>query len=851
MNTPDVAHHLGDWRADLAEGHDHPVQRVLGFALLLLALPLALRLLQPEPIWPLSEAQWLWARSAMGLVSVVVALLVFVTGYRAILSARKGAVVTLGLAFLAVAMLEFSLLMVLPGMPAIGPAQTVQRTMLLSMAARWVAALALLLFVSLPVLPQYSLKAKRLAVAGVALLSIGLAAWCIAQPGDWPVLFEPEWGLTPLKVGLEWGVIGLHVASAVVLWRRRASLVTECVMALAFAVSLSALAALLGTLQNDANRSWIVLSSQAYKLAGYLFLFHATFHEALRRPLERMAVQGLRESLVLNVAPDGVLWISETGCILMANPAMAQMSGYEASALIGQNVDIFLPPELRARHAQSMRAFFQQSDARAMGQIELKLRRADGVMVPVDISLGHWKDEQQQHAIAYVRDLRERKGFEDSLRHRATHDQLTDLPNRWLFNLQLEQALAHGRRTGHRVAVLFLDLDDFKTVNDTFGHGPGDELLIQVSQRLRQAVRESDLLARLGGDEFALLLPDVGEVAEATQVAAKLLSVLDEPFVVNGHDVLSGSSLGIAFFPDDAQDSEGLMRCADMAMYQAKRSGRGAQACYSAHLHLGAHENLQMHLRLKEAIGRGRLALHYQPQVDLRSGDIVGAEALLRWHDELLGEVSPARFIPVAESTGLILPLSDWVLVTACQQIADWARQGMALRVAVNLSAHQFRQGQLPERVRAALASSGAPAHLLEIEITESVAMMHPALAREQLEALVGMGCSVALDDFGTGYSSMAYLKALPVSTIKIDRGFIQDIPHDQSDAQISRSIIALAHGLGLSVVAEGVETEAQRSFLASHGCEVYQGWLFARAMPAAEFGVFYRNATGRQPAVP
>ena len=288
-----------------------------------------------------------------------------------------------------------------------------------------------------------------------------------------------------------------------------------------------------------------------------------------------------------------------------------------------------------------------------------------------------------------------------------------------------------------------------------------------------------------------------------------------------------------------------------MAMYQAKRSGRGAQACYSAHLHLGAHENLQMHLRLKEAIGRGRLALHYQPQVDLRSGDIVGAEALLRWHDELLGEVSPARFIPVAESTGLILPLSDWVLVTACQQIDDWARQGIDFRVAVNLSAHQFRQGQLPERVRAALASSGAPAHLLEIEITESVAMMHPALAREQLEALVGMGCSVALDDFGTGYSSMAYLKALPVSTIKIDRGFIQDIPHDQSDAQISRSIIALAHGLGLSVVAEGVETEAQRSFLASHGCEVYQGWLFARAMPAAEFGVFYRNATGRQPAVP
>lgn len=851
MNTADMAPNITDWRADLREGHDHPFQRALGFALLLLALPLVPCLLQPEPIYALSPAQGLWGRSAMGLASVVVALLVFVTGYRAILSARKGAVVTLGLAFLAVAVLEFGLLMALPGMPAIGAAQTLQRTMLLSMAARWVAAMALLLFVSLPVLPQYSLKAKRLGMGLVLSVSVGLAAWCITQPADWPTLFEPELGLTPLKVGLEWGVVSIHLASAVVLWRRRATLITECVMALAFAVTLSALAALLGTLQSDANRGWIVLSSQAYKLAGYLFLFHATFHEALRRPLERMAVQGMRESLVLNVAPDGVLWISQSGCILMANPAMAQMSGYEASALIGQNVDIFLPPELRARHAESMRAFFLQRNARAMGQIELRLRRADGVMVPVDISLGHWKDEDQQHAIAYVRDLRERKGFEDSLRHRATHDQLTDLPNRWLFNLQLEQALAHGKRTGHRVAVLFLDLDDFKTVNDTFGHGPGDDLLIQVGRRLRQAVRESDLLARLGGDEFALLLPVVGELNEATQVAAKLLSVLDEPFVVNGHDVLSGSSLGVAFFPDDAQDSEGLMRCADMAMYQAKRSGRGAYACYSAQLNLSAHENLQMHLRLKEAIGRGRLVLHYQPQVDLRSGDIVGAEALLRWHDDVLGEVSPARFIPLAESTGLILPLSDWVLDTACRQIATWASQGMPLRVAVNLSAHQFRQGQLPERVRVALALSGAPAHLLEIEITESVAMMHPALAREQLEALVAMGCSVALDDFGTGYSSMAYLKALPVSTIKIDRGFIQDIPHDQSDAQISRSIIALAHGLGLSVVAEGVETEAQRGFLASHGCEVYQGWLFARAMPADELGILYRNATGRQPAVP
>ena len=456
-------------------------------------------------------------------------------------------------------------------------------------------------------------------------------------------------------------------------------------------------------------------------------------------------------------------------------------------------------------------------------------------MQPVDITLGHWDDEGELHAIVHVRDLAERKEFEESLRHRATHDDLTGLPNRWLFRLQMDQAVAQAKRSEHRVAALLLDLDDFKTVNDTFGHQAGDDLLVQVSRRLRTALRENDILARLGGDESGILIANTQGIEETIGIAEKILLALEASYCLRDHEFHSNGNIGLAFYPDDAEDSESLLRFADMAMYQAKRDGRDAYACYSARLDTHARDNMQLHVRLKEAIHLGGLKLLYQPQVEVKTGRIVGAEALLRWHDDVLGEVSPNSFIPVAERTGLILPLSEWVLETACRQIASWEQAGTPSRVAVNFSAHQFRQGNVADKVGDALKRTHARADLLEIEITESTAMEQPVLAREQIEALVAMGCTVALDDFGTGYSSLAYLKALPVSMLKIDRTFIKDIPHDLSDAKISRSIMALAHSLDLKLVAEGVETGEQLAFLRDHGCETYQGWLFAKALEATD----------------
>jgi len=825
--------------------HPHPYQNAIGLTLLALAIPLLWWVSHPARQIVIEPMTFLFWHSAIELFAVVVAMLIFMTGYRAILSARKGAVVLLGVAFFGVGLLDLLHTMSYVGMPDAVTANSPHKSIFFWLAARLLAAAALLLYVSLPTVPDVSKLQKRLALA-LMLAVVGVLGYVgLFLPDRVPALFIQGTGLTPLKIGLEWLVAAVNVMTIAVLWRRRQALAHECVMALGFAAALSAVSALFFTMLGVIDKDGANVLGHLYMVTAYLYLFHATFNEALRRPLERLEVQSRRESVTLSAAPDGVLWVDNTGRILMANPATETLTGYPAAELVGQNVDLFLPAHLRARHAESMRGYFLTPHPRAMGLMDLKLLRRDGQLLPVDISLGHWEDEGAGHAIAYIRDLTERKKFEESLRHQATHDELTGLPNRWLFRLQLNQALARAGRSGLHVAVMFIDLDYFKTVNDSFGHATGDALLVQVGTRIRSVLREKDTLARLGGDEFAILITDLAELDEVVSVAAKVLTSLQAPYRLQDQDVYSGGSLGLAFYPDDAQDSETLLRFADMAMYQAKQAGRGAYAFYSKEMDRRVHEDMQLHTLLKEALSQGVLQLHYQPQVDVESGAIVGAEALLRWHDPELGDVSPARFIPVAEATGLILPLSDWVLETACEQIAAWTQAGTPLRVAVNVSAQQFNQRNLLEKVCAALARTGAQAQWLDIEITESVAMKKPEQAREQLNALVALGCRVALDDFGTGYSSLAYLKGLPINKLKIDKSFLDGVPDDANDTAISKTIIAMAHSLGMSLVAEGVETDAQLAFLRQHGCEVYQGWLFAKAMPAQELTQWLLGGAG------
>lgn len=537
----------------------------------------------------------------------------------------------------------------------------------------------------------------------------------------------------------------------------------------------------------------------------------------------------------MDAAPDGILLIDRMGRILMANGAMEVITGYTAHELRGSSVHVLLPAALRAAHAHHLQTYFKTPSRRPMGMGgDLWLTRKDGSPVPVDIALGH-TDVHGGAAVAFVRDISEVRQLQARMHYQATHDTLTGLVNRWQFGQRLDQAIAETDRTGQPFALLLLDLDDFKAVNDGYGHAAGDQVLLEAARRLKGALRANDTLARLGGDEFTVLLPGVGAQKDAAQVASKLMEVLCQPFQMHGFELGLGASLGIALCPADAADATTLLRYADMAMYHAKESGRATHAFYADHMGKRMAEKLQLHDRLKLALAYGALSLHYQPQVDVATGSLHAVEALLRWTDPQLGEVVPDRFIPVAEATGLILPLGAWVLDTACEQIATWDRAGMPLRVAVNLSAQQLRQVDLVDTVERSLSKHGARPDLLELEVTESEAMREPEQARAVLSRLQALGVCVALDDFGTGHSSLAYLKQLPVSRIKIDREFVRPVLRTAADATLVRAIIVLAHTLGLKVVAEGVETSEQLRFLEQHGCDAYQGWLYSKAVPAQD----------------
>jgi diguanylate cyclase (GGDEF)-like protein/PAS domain S-box-containing protein len=546
---------------------------------------------------------------------------------------------------------------------------------------------------------------------------------------------------------------------------------------------------------------------------------------------------------IIASAPDGIMLVDQNGTILLANEAMAQISGYTAEALVGLPVEIFLPPAMHSRHRANVRSHAQHPMRRPMGRLgNLALLRRDGLSVPVDISLSQCQTDERTATVVFVRDMTGVKRMEQQMQFQATHDSLTGLVNRWMFHQHLNLALAQSQRQRRPLALLLLDLDDFKSINDGYGHAVGDKILIEVAHRLAAVLRSADTLARLGGDEFIVLLPEILEVADAAHVASKLLAALARPALVDGSEIHLGGSIGLVVCPRDAQDAETLLRYADMAMYRAKAAGRGTFAVYSASMGAQMKEKVMLQEKLKLALEAGSLVLHYQPQVDVVSGRITGAEALLRWHDEELGEITPARFIPIAEASGLILPLGDWVMRSACQQAAAWARAGTPLRVGINLSARQFRQQRLAHRLGEQLAEFGTPPELIELEITESEAMADPQQTKDLLRQLCQLGVGIALDDFGTGYSSLAYLREFPITRLKIDRAFIAPITEREADATLVRAVLALARAMHLCVVAEGVEQTKQLDFLRDQGCDCYQGWLFSKALPVAAFDALLRQ---------
>jgi diguanylate cyclase (GGDEF)-like protein len=447
------------------------------------------------------------------------------------------------------------------------------------------------------------------------------------------------------------------------------------------------------------------------------------------------------------------------------------------------------------------------------------------------------------------------KAYQDHLTH---YDGLTGLPNRGLFMERTDRALERAGSKATECAVLHIDLDRFKQINEVLGRRVGDAVLKAVAERLEKSVRVSDLLgtaamqteriplSRVGGDEFLLFLPEIHSVDRAALIARRILSDMSEPFFPEGQDLFVTSSIGIALFPGDGKDAETLAGNAGVALSHAKQRGGNDYQFYSKSLNAESWERLSLENQLRKALDRGELRLYYQPKVDFKTGQIIGSEALMRWQHPELGLVPPQKFIPIAEETGLITSLGDWALRTACQQNKAWQSAGFrAIQVSVNVSSKQFRPGELQETIRDALQASGMEARQLVLEVTESLLIENPESSLEMLREIKAMGLKISVDDFGTGYSSLSYLKRLPLDELKIDRSFVNGIPTDADDVAIVTAIIAMAHSLGLSVVAEGVETEEHLAFLAERGCDEYQGFLFSRPLPASQWTALFRKDAG------
>ncbi|HEY6896418.1 MAG TPA: EAL domain-containing protein, partial [Rhodocyclaceae bacterium] len=564
----------------------------------------------------------------------------------------------------------------------------------------------------------------------------------------------------------------------------------------------------------------------------------------------RLAELELRYRSIFDHSVIGIFQTTADGHYLAANPALAKLYGYDEPAeLIASLQDIatclYVDPQRRDVFKRIIRERGFVSD------FESEVYRRDGSRIWIAEN-AHMVMSQSGEVLYYegtVEDITERRMAQEQLQFQATHDSLTGLPNRNLLSDRLERAISLARRNGGSVAVVFIDLDNFKFVNDSLGHTVGDQLLQEMAVRLRRSLREADTVARYGGDEFVLILDSFGGPDILKIALDRVVEMISEPMELEGHELRVGCSLGVSRFPDDGADLPTLLRHADAAMYHAKNQGKGQVAFYTRQLNAAASERLRLEGALRRAIQSDEFSVVYQPKVGI-SGQVQGFEALVRWHSEEFGSVSPVRFIPLVEEIGLMLPMTEFVLEAACREAMGWRNRRLGpesgISVAVNLSATLLGEPDLVDRVRDTLRRTGLPARLLQLEITESVLMGDVDLTVRVLNEFKTLGLSIAVDDFGTGYSSLAYLKRFPLDVLKIDRSMVTGCECGGDALAIPRAVISLGHSLGLTVVAEGVELPEQRNVLASLGCDEYQGYLYAKPMRPEETIAYLETKTAR-----
>ncbi len=566
-----------------------------------------------------------------------------------------------------------------------------------------------------------------------------------------------------------------------------------------------------------------------------------------RETSSRLSDSESRIHAVLDNVDEGIVTTSESGVIELFNPGAERLFGLRHDEAVGQNVSMLMPEPHRSQYIADVQHYMRTGETPMIGvELEVMGLRRNRDVFPMDLRVSEFSQAGRQRLICVMRDITQRKATEAKILHMVNHDALTGLPNRNLVQDRIQQAIARAQRSASSFAVMFLDLDKFKTINDSLGHNIGDQLLQMVAERIVACLRDEDTVSRQGGDEFIVLLGSTHSPQDTAVVARKILNALAAPIVIGERTLNTGASIGIALYPEDGKDVETLLKNSDTAMYCAKESGRNLFQFFAHEMNASAAERLLLESRLRQAVADGALQLHYQPLVSLADTRIVATEALVRWNDAELGNVPPAKFIPVAEASGLIVSLGEWVLRQACRQLRQWQAQGIALpRMVVNLSHLQFRQKNLAQTFSVIIEDAGVDPRCLGLEITESAIMENPEITIGTLNELKALGIELSLDDFGTGYSSLSYLKRLPIDKLKIDQSFIHDISTDASDDAMVTAIIAMAHYLGIRVVAEGVETEAQLAYLREHACDEYQGYLFSRPQPADALQRLFADSQG------
>ncbi len=606
----------------------------------------------------------------------------------------------------------------------------------------------------------------------------------------------------------------------------------------------------------------------ALKRGAYDYLRKPYSREELLKTVEnalqkrKLALENKRIALALensekmyrylvDSSPDIIYMLNHEGRFTFVNDRVQQLLGIGRQELIGEHYSVLVHDEdgERARYAFSERRF----DERATRNVELRLKSLSGngsdrifnnTLMAISLNANGMRGLDQKAkkneflgTYGVARDITERKRAEEVIYHQAYHDILTDLPNRMLFKDRLGLAVIQAKRKLSELAVMFIDLDRFKLVNDTLGHVKGDELLQQVALRLKDCLRRGDTLARQGGDEFTIVLPELRDRQDAKAIADKFLESLYRPFDLDGHEVHISASIGIAIYPDDGETIDELLRHSDIAMYQVKALGKNGHSFYDKSMMDVSHQKIELEHSLRKALEQNELEMYYQPQVDVATGKIVGAEGLMRWNHPQRGLLAAGEFLPFAEDNGLMLPISDWMLGALCRDLQEWNMAGgEAIRLSLNLSPQYLDRGDFFEKMRGVLTEYGINPAQIEVEITENVCIRNPQYAIEQLNKLGQLGVSVAIDDFGTGYSSLSYLHRFPIHTIKIDQSFVKEIENENGHFPVILAIISIARGLGLNLIAEGVETEVQARYLQASGCTIMQGYLYYRAISLRHF---------------